>query len=253
MRKTLADPFVGVMMAVACACTPDFVPAAEWAYLPPRDADPKAATLDNPIPRRWSGQKAALAFSHVEKSSGRVMLSWADAAAARQAPKLRGDPRSLWKGRFPDKPPVTEPHFYAMAKDGRLFRDTLPAATVLLPFVVVVDGNPEDGYGGYVLGCVDGDWSYEQKDDMLAVSGKDAFAFTFDGTWLAGLQCGAGESAALCQDGRDVVRPVGDGRLGVGAGRREVELLGGRMERLPSASVRFACGAAGRSAPTGHA
>ena len=179
-----------VCVALVAACASNLV-AAEWEYLPPRDADPKAASLDNPIPRRWSGQKAALAFSHVEKSPGRVALSWADAAAARRAPKLRGDPRSLWKGRFPDKPPVTEPRVYSMGKDGRLFRDTLPPASELLPFVVVVDGNPEDGYGGYVLGCADGDWSYERKDDTLAVLGKDAFAFTFDGTWLAGLQAAA--------------------------------------------------------------
>ena len=179
-----------VCVALAAACASNLA-AADWAYLPPRDADPKAATLENPIPRRWSGQKAALAFSRVEKSTGRVALSWADAAAARQAPKLRGDPRSLWKGRLPDKPPVSEPRVYAVGKDGRFFRDTLPLASELLPFVVVVDGNPEDGYGGYVLGCAGGDWSYERNGDVLAVSGKDAFAFRFDGTWLAGLQAAA--------------------------------------------------------------
>ena len=187
MRRTIASSFIFTVLAVACGSTY----AAEWAYLPPRDADPKAATLENPIPRRWSGQKAALAFSRVEKSPGRVALSWADAAAARQAPKLRGDPRSLWKGRLPDKPPVSEPRVYSVGKDGRFFRDTLPPASELLPFVVVVDGNPEDGYGGYVLGCAGGDWSYERKGDFLAVSGKDAFAFSFDGTWLAGLQAAA--------------------------------------------------------------
>ena len=120
--------------------------------------------------------------------------AWASAsgtAAARKAPKLQGDPRSLWRGRFPDKPPVTEPRFYAMGTDGRLFRDELPAARELLPFVVAVDGNPEDGYGGYVLGCAGGEWSFERRGDTFAVAGKDAFAFTFDGTWLAGLQAAA--------------------------------------------------------------
>ena len=90
-----------ICVALAAACALDLA-AAEWMYLPPRDADPKAATLENPIPRRWSGQKAALAFSRVEKSPGRVALSWADAAAERTAPKLKGDPRGLWKGRLPD-------------------------------------------------------------------------------------------------------------------------------------------------------
>ena len=179
-----------VCAALAAACASDPA-AAEWAYLPPQDVDPKVATLENPIPRRWSGQKAALAFARIAREPERVALSWADAAAARKAPKLRGDPRSLWKGRFPDKPPVTEPRLYAMGTDGRLFRDTLPAAKELLPFVVAEDGNPEDGYGGYVLGCSGGDWSYERNGDRLAVAGRDAFAFRFDGTWLAGLQSAA--------------------------------------------------------------
>ena len=180
-----------VILAAACACLPILAAAAEWAYLPPRDVDPKLATLENPIPRRWSGQKAALAFSQIAQSPGLVMLSWSEAAVARTAPKLPGDPRSRG-GRFPDKPPVTTPRFYAMGSDGRLFRDTLPAARELLPFVVVVDGNPEDGYGGYVLGCAgDGDWSFAQLGDALSVSGPRAFVLRFDGTWLAGLQTAA--------------------------------------------------------------
>ena len=135
MKETLTSLCALIFLAVS----------AEWAYLPPQDVDPKLATLQNPIPRRWSGQKAALAFSRIAREPGRVMLSWAESAAARQAPKLPGDPRSLWKGRFPDKPPVTTPRLYAMGLDGRLFRDTLPATRELLPFVVIVDGNPEDG------------------------------------------------------------------------------------------------------------
>ena len=188
MRADVKNLAVRVALLVACACS---LAAAEWAYLPPQDVDPRVAALENPIPRRWSGQKAALAFARIAREPARVTLSWADAAAARKAPKLPGDPRSLWRGRFPNKPPVTEPSLYAMGTDGRLFRETLPAANELLPFVVAVDGNPEDGYGGYVLGCAGGEWSYERKGDMLVVSGNDAFAFTFDGTWLAGLQAAA--------------------------------------------------------------
>ena len=33
--------------------------AKQWKYLPPRDVDPKAATLENPIPRRWSPAPAS--------------------------------------------------------------------------------------------------------------------------------------------------------------------------------------------------
>ena len=191
MRRTAKDSFAGMMLVAACVCVIGPARAAAWAYLPPQDVDPQVATLANPIPRRVSGQKAALAFSRIARAPDRVTISWADAAAARKAPKLQGDPRSLWRGRFPDKPPVTEPRFYAMGTDGRLFRDELPGARELLPFVVAVDGNPEDGYGGYVLGCAGGEWSFERRGDTFAVAGKDAFAFTFDGTWLAGLQAAA--------------------------------------------------------------
>ena len=52
MRK-----MVGVCLTVALA--------GGWTYLPPTDADPSVAILDNPIPRRWSGQKAALAFARL--------------------------------------------------------------------------------------------------------------------------------------------------------------------------------------------
>ena len=174
-----------VMLAVMCAT--GFVDA-KWRYLPPRDADPKNATVSDPVPRPWSGQKAALAFSRIERQDGRLTLSWTEASSARQAPKLKGDPRSLWKGRTPDKPPVTEPRLYAMGRDGRLFRDTLPDARELLPFLVVVDGNPEDGYGGYVLGCAEGAWSFALLTDAVSVTGGKSFAEMFDGTWLAGLQ-----------------------------------------------------------------
>ncbi len=178
---------VAVFAALACTAAEN---DARWEYLPPRDVDSKAATLDSPIPRRWSGQKAALAFSKILRTADRVTLSWEDAAPVRQAPKLKGDPRSLWKGRSPDKPPVTEPRLYAMGKDGRLFRDALPAANELMPFVVVVDGNPEDGYGGYVLAAKGGGegWSFEKSGDTLSVAGVEVAAIRFDGTWLAGLQ-----------------------------------------------------------------
>ena len=113
-----------------------------WRFLPPRDVDPALAGLSNPIPRRWSGQKASLAFATMTRGEGSITLDWSAAAAAKGAPKLPGDPRSLWKGRTPPKVPVTEPRLYAVGRDLRLFRDALPPVAELLPFVVVVDGNP---------------------------------------------------------------------------------------------------------------
>ena len=40
------------------------VPGA-WTRLPPRDVDPKLSHVQDPIPRPWSGQKAALAFARL--------------------------------------------------------------------------------------------------------------------------------------------------------------------------------------------
>ena len=191
MKKSIVKKDIGgVFFVSVCACMPILADTFEWKYLPPRNVDPKVATLDAPIPRRWSGQKAALAFSRIVRKTGIVTVSWADAAVARQSTKLKGDHRSLWKGRFADKPPVTEPRLYGIGTDGRLFRDMLPPASELLPFVVVVDGNPEDGYGGYVL-YVSGDpkeWSYAKSDDAITIAGREPNVIRFDGTWLAGFQ-----------------------------------------------------------------
>ena len=188
-----------MMMAAGVSGMPGAATTA-LVYLPPRDVNPKAATLENPIPRRWSGQKAALAFSRIERGSKSITLSWADAAAARNAPKLRGDPRGLWAKRTPEKPPVTEPCLYAVGKDGRLFRDKLPSTGELMPFVVVVDGNPEDGHGGYVLGCDGGEWSLTSTNDVVVVSGANPYSIAFNGTWLAGLQTAAREKPGLFAD-----------------------------------------------------
>ena len=108
--------------------------AEAWRSLPPRDVDPALAKLENPIPRKWSGQKASLAFAEITRGEGTITLEWSAAAEAKRAPKLPGDPRSLWKGRTPAKNPVTEPRLYAVGRDKRLFRDTLPTASELLPF-----------------------------------------------------------------------------------------------------------------------
>lgn len=180
-----------LVVAVSGAC---LVVGGEeaWRFLPPRDVDPSAANLSNPVPRRWSGQKASLAFASVVKGDGSVKLDWSAADAAKRAPKLRGDPKSLWKGLTPPKDPVTEPRLYAVGRDMRLFRDNLPDASELLPFIVVVDGNPEDGYGGYVLGADgDGAWSFALAKSSVTLRGPSPVAHRFDGNWIAGLQAAA--------------------------------------------------------------
>lgn len=187
------------------------VPGA-WTRLPPRDVDPKLSHVSDPIPRPWSGQKAALAFARLGVSpqaasrplgadglaftgAARLRLDWAAAEPERTKPPLGRDPRGLWGpgSRTSPKAPITEPRLYTFGRSLRFFRDAVPDTEVLLPFAVVVDGNPEDGFGGYVLGydtaspwtCVPG-----TNGVTLACSapGARAFAFRFDGTWLAGLQ-----------------------------------------------------------------
>ena len=182
-------PLLTVALSLACLAASG---ADSWTFLPPRDVDPALAGLANPIPRRWSGQKASLAFSALTRGEGSLTLDWSAAAAAKGAPKLPGDPRSLWKGHTPQKEPVTEPRLYAVGRDLRLFRDALPSAAELLPFVVVVDGNPEDGYGGYVLGADgDGAWSFARTEASITLSGSALVVHRFDGNWIAGLQTAA--------------------------------------------------------------
>jgi hypothetical protein len=185
-------------LAVSFACLAAGADEA-WRFLPPRDVDPTLGGLANPIPRRWSGQKASLAFAKVTHGDGSVTLDWSAVAEAKRAPKLPGDPRSLWKGRTPPKDPVTETRLYAVGRDMRLFRDALPSAAELLPFVVVVDGNPEDGYGGYVLGTdSDGEWSFARTESSVTLRGPVPVAHRFDGSWIAGLQTAARAWPARC-------------------------------------------------------
>jgi mono/diheme cytochrome c family protein len=193
----------GVVAALAAADAP--VPG-EWRFMPPRDVDPALANTENPIPRRWSGQKAALAFARVEASSavpiegvsgvstpsGRIAVSWADAAAARRAPGLRPDPTSLWQKAKGPKPPITEPRLYFAAADLRLFSGSgvPPCTDDLLPFVVLVDGNNEDGYGGFVLGADAASAKFSASPDGVCVEspGARAFVLRFDGNWVAGFK-----------------------------------------------------------------
>jgi len=165
--------------------------AGDWSRLPPKDVDPALAETKDPIPRAWSGQKAALRFAEVFMGQRGVRIDWS--AAPRANPPLRGDTRSLWKGRGPAKPAVSEPRLFAVGKTGRLFRDQIPATEVLLPAVAVVDGNPEDGFGGYVVGFEnDVGWSLECTATSVSVTSASSdarpFVRRFDGNGLAGLQ-----------------------------------------------------------------
>jgi len=185
----------------------------DWTWLPPADVDPALAATPDPRTRRWSGQKAALRFAHVFVKPGSVRVDWSDAPW--DAPDLPGDPMSLWLGRVPPKSAVSTPRLYWVGKDLRLFRGEAPDAEVLLPLCVVVDGNDEDGYGGYLVGLAgegrgetprlregrgetprmrDGVPAFEVLRGARAVGlhgdGRP-FVQRFDGNWIAGLQAAA--------------------------------------------------------------
>lgn len=179
--------------------------SGDWDRLPPADVDPALANLDDPRTRAWSGQKAALRFSNVFIDGDTVRVEWKDALTATNTPTLRGDSHSLWMGRAPDKPSITEPRFYWVGKDLRLFKGESPDTAVLLPVCVIEDGNPEDGFGGYVIGldvgargetvqAVVADFEVQREAQGIALRGAGRpFVWRYDGNWLAGLQTVARE------------------------------------------------------------
>ena len=71
-------------LAASLACLAA-VGAEPWRFLPPRDVDSALAKLENPIPRKWSGQKASLAFAEITRGDGSLTLDWSAAAAAKGA------------------------------------------------------------------------------------------------------------------------------------------------------------------------
>jgi len=94
------------------------------------------------------------------------------------------------------------PELYGVDKDFRLFKGTLDPA-VLLPVVIVSDGNKEDGFGGYVIARdTDEEWTLSQRAEGLTVSGPGAAAVVrYDGTWVEGLKVLAEISQAKAQGG----------------------------------------------------
>lgn len=171
-----------------------------WKWMPPADVDPKLADTPDPRTRKWSGQKASLRFSEVTMTGGVVKVDWCEAASATNAPFLRGHSKSLWQGRFPDHPSISEPTFLWVGRDLRLFRGAAPDAAVLLPLCVVTDGNLEDGFGGYMIGIEGASpadrpvFEVKYGPAFVALEGDGrAFVRRFDGTWLAGLQLAARE------------------------------------------------------------
>lgn len=84
---------------------------------------------------------------------------------------------------------VGRPEVYGVGRDFKLFRGAIDAGSAF-PFVIVSDGNGEDGFGGYVM-ALDGDgaWSLEEGPRGVKLSGGGAAVIVrYGGTWIEGLK-----------------------------------------------------------------
>ncbi len=83
---------------------------------------------------------------------------------------------------------ASRPEIYGVGRDFRLFRDAVDASAAF-PCVIVSDGNPEDGFGGYVMALdTDGAWAFRQDGKGLTLSGGPAVVIRYEGTWIEGLK-----------------------------------------------------------------
>lgn len=84
---------------------------------------------------------------------------------------------------------MSRPEIYGVGMDFRLFKGRIDPATAF-PVVIVSDGNPEDGFGGYVFALdTDRAWSLTQDASGLKMSGGSAAVVVrYDGTWIEGLK-----------------------------------------------------------------
>jgi hypothetical protein len=84
---------------------------------------------------------------------------------------------------------TSKPEIYGVGTDFRLFKGRIDSATAF-PVAIVSDGNPEDGFGGYVLALdTDSAWSLTQDAGGLKMAGGSAaIVVRYDGTWIEGLK-----------------------------------------------------------------
>lgn len=84
---------------------------------------------------------------------------------------------------------TSTPEIYGVGKDLRIYKGMIDTAAAF-PFVIVSDGNPEDGFGGYVLmRDTDGAWTLEADGRGVKYSGDGPVVIMrYDGTWIEGLK-----------------------------------------------------------------
>jgi hypothetical protein len=117
----------------------------------------------------------------------------------------------------------SKPEVYGVGKDFQLYKGAIDTAAAL-PFVIVSDGNKEDGFGGYVLALdTEGAWTLKQHDKGLNLTGgAAAVVVRYDGTWIEGLKLlaemvegGSGRRAAGGGEGSPSGRALPEmGKLG---------------------------------------
>lgn len=81
------------------------------------------------------------------------------------------------------------PEVYGVGRDFKLFKGAVDTAAAF-PFVIVSDGNAEDGFGGYALALDGGGaWSLENGPHGVKLTGDGpTIIVRYDGTWIEGLK-----------------------------------------------------------------
>ncbi len=84
---------------------------------------------------------------------------------------------------------TSQPVVYGIGKDFKLYKGALDTA-LTFPFVIISDGNKEDGFIGYVFARDTPEaWTLTQDAGGLKVAGLGATAVVrYDGTWIEGLK-----------------------------------------------------------------
>lgn len=115
---------------------------------------------------------------------------------------------------------ASKPEVYGVGKDFRLYKGAIDTAAAF-PFVIVSDGNKEDGFIGYVIARDSEEaWTLTRDAGGLKVAGAGAVAVVrYDGTWIEGLKLLAEVGADRRAD-RDGSRGRSPSKTGASAGGR---------------------------------
>jgi hypothetical protein len=85
--------------------------------------------------------------------------------------------------------PASTFKIYGVGKDFRLFQEAIDT-TAAFPFVILSDGNRQDGFGGYAIALdTDGAWTLVTAATQVTISGNSPITVVrYNGTWIEGLK-----------------------------------------------------------------